>query len=185
MAKWIALNFPSAACSFSSCYPIPTLRNPPRMQRNRRWTCAVWTESFTKFQRDILLPVTPQLICSLASSWILYSANSTVVTNCDYANVKWQKSCPEHIGKICIMHMPEASLLPLGIPLHSWPALPTRQYHAGTHIFNSCHWHRLGHLLSSALPWLSGFIFLKFSAFIHFAPQRTEEFISGFMRIIV
>lgn len=114
MAKLIVLSFPSAVCSFSSYYPVPAVCNLPRSPCNRRWISAVSPESFSKFQRDILLPMTPQLFCSFASSCFLYSANLTSVINCNYTNIKWQKSYLDRIGKICIMYKPEAGLLSLG-----------------------------------------------------------------------
>jgi len=105
--------------------------------------------------------------------------------NCNYTNARWQKSHPEHTAEVCIMHVPEASLLSPGTALHRWPALSRRQHHAGTHISNSCYRHSLSHFLSSSLPQIPGIIFLKFSAFVRFLPRHTEKFISGFVRIIV
>lgn len=133
IAKLTVLSFPSAVCSFSSCYLIPTLCHLPRIQCNRRSISAVLTESFSKFERHFTSYDPP----SFCYSCFLYSANLTIVINRNYANVKWQKSHLQHIGKICIKHMPEAALLSLGITVHGWPALSRRQYHTGTHIFNS------------------------------------------------
>lgn len=73
-------------------------------QSNRTWISAAFPESFSKFQRDILLPVTPQLICSFAGS---YAANLVIKLN--YAKVKCQKSNPDHIGKICTTQTSEVA----------------------------------------------------------------------------